>query len=75
MTWALAFVAMIGVDIAWAKYVLAASDRRAFHAATWSASIVCGGALVTLLYVSSPWNLVPAALGAFAGTYWTVRRG
>lgn len=72
---AAAFLAMIAVDICWAKYILAAGDRRAFHAACWSAAIVSGGAVVTLLYVASPWNMVPAALGAFAGTYWTVNRG
>jgi hypothetical protein len=30
---------------------------------------------VTLAYVDSAWNLIPATLGAVAGTYWTVSRG
>lgn len=71
----LAFLAMIAVDIAWAKYVLAASDRRAEHAALWSGAIVLGGAVTTLALVASPWNVVPSCMGAVVGTWWTVRRG
>ena len=70
----LAFAAMIAVDVMWAKYILAASDRQALPAACWSAGIVLGGAVVTLAYVESAWNLIPACAGAFAGTWWTVRR-
>jgi hypothetical protein len=72
---ALSFLAMIAVDIMWARYIMAAADRRAGSAALYSGGIVLGGAAVTLAYVDSPWNLIPACLGAVAGTYWTVRRG
>ena len=72
---ALAFLAMIAVDVCWAKYILAASDRRATAAALWSGAIVLGGAVTTLALVDSAWNVVPSCLGAIAGTYWTVRRG
>jgi hypothetical protein len=75
MNAALAFLAMIAVDIAWAKYIIAASDRRAVAAAFWSCAIVLGGAVVTLAYVDNAWNLIPACIGATVGTYWTVRRG
>jgi hypothetical protein len=71
----LAFLAMIAVDICWAKYIMAAADRRAGAAALYSGGIVLGGAVVTLAYVDSAWNLIPASLGAIAGTYWTVRHG
>ena len=71
----LSFVAMVGVDALWAAYILAASDRRALPAALYSGGIVLCSAVVTLLYVESAWNLIPATLGAVAGTYWTVRRG
>jgi len=70
----LAFVAMIAADILWARYVMAASDRHAVRAALYSGGIVLGGAVVTLLYVESAWNLIPATLGAVAGTYGTVHR-
>jgi hypothetical protein len=72
---ALAFLAMIAVDIAWAKYIMAAADRRAGAAALYSGGIVLGGAITTLALVDSAWNLIPATLGAVAGTYWTVKRG
>lgn len=71
----LAFVAMLGVDAMWAAYIMAASDRRAGSAALYSGGIVLCSAVVTLLYVESPWNILPAAVGAVAGTYWTVRKG
>jgi hypothetical protein len=72
---ALAFLAMIAVDILWAKYIMAASDRRALAASLYSCGIVLGGAVVTLAYVDNAWNLIPACFGAMAGTYWTVQRG
>jgi hypothetical protein len=75
MMGALAFLAMIAVDIAWAKYILAAADRRARDAALWSGAIVLGGSVTTLALVESPWYLIPSCLGAIAGTYWTVKRG
>lgn len=72
---ALAFLAMIAVDVLWAKYIMAASDRRALAAALYSCGIVLGGAVVTLAYVDNAWNLIPACIGATVGTYWTVKRG
>jgi hypothetical protein len=72
---ALSFLAMIAVDVMWARYIMAAADRRAWSAAIYSGGIVLGGAVVTLAYVDSAWNLIPASLGAIAGTYWTVRHG
>ena len=72
---ALAFLAMIAVDVAWAHYVMACSDRQALRAALWSGAIVLGGAVTTLALVDSAWNVIPSCLGAIAGTYWTVRRG
>jgi hypothetical protein len=30
---------------------------------------------VTLAYVDSAWNLIPACIGATVGTYYTVKRG
>jgi len=72
---ALAFLAMIAVDCAWARYIMAASDRRAWQAALWSGAIVLGGSVTTLALVDSPWNVIPSCLGAVVGTWWTVRRG
>jgi hypothetical protein len=75
MNAALSFLAMIAVDVMWARYIMAAADRRAGTAALYSCGIVLGGAVVTLAYVDSAWNLIPACIGATVGTYWTVRRG
>ena len=75
MNAALAFLAMIAVDILWSAYIMAVADRRAVKAALYSGGIVLGGAVVTLAYVDSAWNLIPACIGATVGTYWTVKRG
>lgn len=71
----LAFVAMLAVDALWAAYIMAASDRAAGKAALCSGGIVLCSAVVTLLYVESAWTLIPASLGAVAGTWWTIRHG
>ena len=75
MRWLLVFAVVALADVLWTKYILAASERRAGAAALYSTGIVLAAAYTTLAYVDDPRYLVPAALGAFLGTYWTVKRG
>lgn len=74
MLYLLVFVSTLLADVAWTKYMLAVAEKRATRAALWSAAIVLFGAFNIVSYVGNHWALIPAALGAFAGTWLTVRR-
>jgi hypothetical protein len=37
--------------------------------------LICCGAFVTVAYVQDRWQLIPASVGAFVGTYLSVRYG
>jgi hypothetical protein len=72
---ALVFLAMLIGDSLWAKWMLATSKRQPVPAAAYSSAIILVGGFTAVAYVNDPRYLIPAALGAFVGTYVTVRRG
>lgn len=67
--WIGAFLAMLASDFAWAAYVAAVKAQTPFHAANWSVILFLLGAALVLGYTRDRTLLVPAALGAWAGTY------
>jgi hypothetical protein len=67
------FFAVTIIDICWAFYIPNTSEGRAMHAASWSALIMVFSGYTTTSYVHHPVLIIAAALGAFNGTYWTVR--
>ena len=69
MKYALVFLAVAALDVAWARYTRAVGGRKATRAAVWAVAIYALGALVTIEYVREPWLLVPAVAGAFIGTW------
>jgi hypothetical protein len=68
-----AFLSVMIADILWTRFIIAASERRAIPAASYSAAIVLAGGVTTLAVVASPWYLLPASAGAFVGTWWAAR--
>jgi len=69
----LVFVATGVGDIFWTFYIRRTSEGKALQASLFSAAIMVTGGLVIITYVENKWYLVPAALGALAGTYFTVK--
>lgn len=61
------------VDMCWAKYTLAMQDKHPMRSGLWSVGILLCGAFVTVNYVGDKSLILAAALGAFIGTYYTVR--
>jgi hypothetical protein len=66
--------AMTALDFVFAEYTRATADSRAVKAAAWAAAIILLTGFVTTAYVGNIWLLIPASLGAFAGTWLSVRR-
>lgn len=64
-----AFIALFITDICWAFYVNRVKDGNAFASAMWAVSLFLTGAFGVISYVTNAWLLIPAAAGAFCGTY------
>jgi uncharacterized membrane protein YfcA len=77
MTWVsfpLVFAAMTALDFVFAEYTRATADRHAIKASLWASTIIVLTGFVTTSYVENHWLMIPAAIGAFAGTWLSVRR-
>jgi hypothetical protein len=68
----LVFASTLLADIAWTRYTLAVGARAAVTAGIWSTLIVLFGAFNITAYVTDSRAIIPAALGAFVGTWWAV---
>lgn len=78
MTWywqAIAtFFATLALDYVWAYYQRAVNSKSAGPAAWYAALIIGLNALYLLSCNDDHWMILPAAAGAFVGTYLSVRR-
>lgn len=74
MMWVLVFFVTLLVDWAWTKYTLETANKNALDAAFWSMVIIGLGGLNVIAYTHDKWLLIPAALGAFTGTYLAVKK-
>lgn len=63
------FVAMFALDFVWALYTQAVTASAALRASMWATAITVLSGLGQIGYTHDPWLLIPAALGAFAGTF------
>ena len=70
----IAFFGMVALDFVFTRYTMAVATQRPWWASGYAAGclILQGG--VILSYVHDPIMLIPAAAGAFAGTYLAMRR-
>lgn len=66
---AIVFAALFVLDIVWARYTTAITERRRIVASSYSAAIIVLGAYATINYIDDPRMIVPAMLGAFCGTF------
>lgn len=68
----LVFFAVAIIDVFWAKYSIAVREFNAIQGGIFSAVIILFGGYTTRAYVHDGLLIIPAALGAFAGTYATI---
>lgn len=70
------FLLMVALDFVWARYTMALHRQAHGRASLYAGGIFLLNGLVTMAYVQSGWLLIPAVLGAVAGTYagsWSVK--
>lgn len=69
------FAAMFALDYVWTYYTKAIQRHAPLAASSWAVSITIFNAVAQIGYVGNHWLLIPAALGAFAGTYCAMKWG
>lgn len=73
MIYVAVFFAYVALDYCWSKYTKMVGQDRALAAANWAVALLLIGAFGLLGYVQNHWLLVPAALGSWVGTYYSLR--
>lgn len=72
----LGFLAGVGTDFIWAKYVHAISKHKAFAAANWSIAIHLCSLFATVLLIDKAYMAIIAYLvGGYIGTFCAVKWG
>jgi hypothetical protein len=66
-------ISMMLADVCWTKYFMKVADKNALHASFWGSIIILFGAVSTTSYVEDHTLILPAVLGAFIGTYITIK--
>lgn len=63
------FFALFALDFVWARYTHALSARRSWIASHYAAAIIVLSGFGITQYAGEPILLIPAALGAWLGTF------
>lgn len=67
------FLLVALVDFLWAQYVIHTAGIKPLKSSLYAAGIYILSSIITIAYVDDHHMVVPAGLGAFAGTYLSVR--
>lgn len=73
--WILVCLVMTVTDVCWALYTKSTATDKAFPAACWAVALFVLGAVTVVSYTTNPVLLIPAAVGAFIGTYIAIDGG
>jgi len=63
------FIAIFFVDIFYVYYIKSVNESHALRASFWGAAMWLVASFAVIEYTSNHWLLIPACLGAFAGTW------
>jgi uncharacterized protein YebE (UPF0316 family) len=69
MDYILTFISLFCIDIFYTYYLRAVAESKTLAASSWSIVVTILGAFVVINYTTNHMMLIPAALGAFCGTY------
>lgn len=72
LNWIKVLLAMTLADICWAQYFIKIQEKKSIPAGLWAILIYMFGALTITSYLQDTSMIIPAAIGAFLGTYLTV---
>ncbi len=63
------FLAVFALDIVYTYYLKHVANNHAVAASTWSVGCYLLGSIAVINYTADHWMIIPAALGAFSGTF------
>lgn len=72
-TYLLVILALTLADICWTMYFIETANKHAVKAGVWSAFIILCGSFATVNFVNDPRFITAAMIGAFIGTYATIK--
>jgi hypothetical protein len=71
--WITTFLSLFFTDIFYTYYLKAVQTDRALKASLWATVVFCIACVAVINYTANHILLIPAALGAFTGTYVGIR--
>ena len=69
MLWLEVFLGLVVIDILYAIYTKQIQKDNPLRSSVSATAIYLINAAIVIGFVQDPWLLIPAALGAFVGTY------
>lgn len=75
MIYVFAFFGMVVLDFVWGRYTKAIADRKLIAGSIYAVGTVIGGAYLVIGYTDNHWLLIPVGLGAFVGTFLSIKYG
>jgi uncharacterized protein YebE (UPF0316 family) len=63
------FVAVFFVDVFYTYYLKSIQNEKALQASIWAVVVYLVGCYAVISYIDNHWLLLPAAAGAFCGTF------
>jgi Na+/melibiose symporter-like transporter len=65
----LTFFAVFFTDIFYTYYLKSIQEEKALNASIWAATVFVVACVAVINYTTNHWLLIPAAAGAFCGTF------
>jgi hypothetical protein len=72
--WLLTFFALFFTDILYTHYIKSVNERNALRASVLAVMVFLIASVAVIEYTTNHWLLIPACLGAFCGTYVSLRQ-
>jgi hypothetical protein len=72
--WLLTFFALFFTDILYTHYIKSVNERNALRASVLAVMVFLIASVAVIEYTTNHWLLIPACLGAFCGTYVSLKQ-
>ena len=69
LDWVSTFLAIFFTDIFYVYYLKSIEEGHPLKSSSWAVVVFLTACLAVINYTTNHWLLIPASLGAFAGTY------
>jgi len=67
--WLVNFILVFSINVLYTRYLKSVASNTILTASLWSCSINVVAALASINYINNHWLIIPSCIGAFVGTY------